>query len=55
MEITLWLVGTDADDAQTNFPFHSPESAQSYADDTPGNKLFTVTATIDFSTIEEIN
>lgn len=54
MEITLYLVGSDADNAQENFPFDSYESAQSYADDGEEDHLmvFTVSATIDFSTIE---
>lgn len=53
MEITLYLVGTDADDAQENFPFDSAESAESYAQDNPDTYVYTVTATIDFSTIEK--
>jgi hypothetical protein len=54
MDITLYLVGTDEDDAQQNFPFDSAESAQSYADDNPGTLVFSVTAFIDFSTIEPV-
>lgn len=54
MDITLYLVGTDKDDAQGNMPFDGPESATSYMDDNPGNRLFTVTARIDFATIEEV-
>ena len=54
MEITLYLVGTDADDAQQNLPFDSAESAEDFMADNPGTKLYAVTATIDFSTIEEV-
>lgn len=55
MRITLWLVGTNADDAQGNFPFDSEESAASFANDNPGTKVYSVYADIDFSTIEEVN
>jgi hypothetical protein len=54
MEVTVYLVGTDADDAQTNFPFDSEESASSYADDNGGLDVFTCTAYLDFSTIEKV-
>ena len=55
MDITLYLVGTDSDDAQSNFPFDSFESAESYQQDNPGTKIYSVTARIDFSTMEEEN
>lgn len=51
---TLYLVGTDADDAQSKLPFDSAESAQSYQADNPGTKLYRVDAVIDFSSIQEI-
>lgn len=52
MDITLYLVGTDEDNARETFPFDSYESAQSYSDDNEGTEVFIVNATIDFSTIE---
>lgn len=54
MKITLWLVGIDADHAEGSLPYHSPESAEECARDNPGFAVFTVTATIDFSTIEKL-
>lgn len=54
MEITLYLVGVDEDDAMETFPFDSQESAEDYSKDNPGTTVFSVTARIDFSTIEEI-
>lgn len=52
MEITLYLVGTDADDACTNFPFDSFESAESYQADNPDTEIYSVQAFIDFTTVE---
>lgn len=54
MEITLYLVGTDADDAQLNQPFESWGEAESYRKENPGTKVFSVEAVIDFTTIEEV-
>lgn len=51
LDITLYLVGYDADRAVENFPFDSEESANSYRDDNPGMQVFEVDAKIDFSTI----
>lgn len=53
MDITLYLVGTDEDDAMSNAPFDSLESAQSNAEDTGGN-VYTVTAFIDFTTLQKL-
>ena len=52
IELTLYLVGVDADDAQQNMPFDSYESAQSYSYDNPGTTIFTVQAKIDLTTVE---
>lgn len=51
-DIILYLVGTDAENAETRWPFDSEESAYSYAADNPGLEVFTVVATLDLSTIE---
>lgn len=55
VQITLWLVGTTADDAQANFPFDSAESARSCADDNPGTRVFIVAASIDLATVEPVD
>lgn len=52
--LILYLVGTDDENAQEGLPFDSEESAQSYADDNPGTEVYSVTATIDFDTIEKV-
>lgn len=52
MELTIYLVGTDVDDACETFPFDSYESARSFADDNPGSNIYTVQANVDFTTIE---
>lgn len=54
MDITLYLVGTDQDEAEANFPFDSISSARSFADDNPGTQVFSVTATIDFNTVKPV-
>jgi len=54
MEITLFLVGKDQEEAQQMWPFDNYDSARSYADPLPGNRIFSVTATLDFSSIEEV-
>lgn len=51
VDITLYLVGTDEDDAQQNLPFDSEESAQSFADDNEGTVVYAVSATIDLGSI----
>lgn len=50
MDITLYLVGDDEDDAMSNAPFDSLESAQSNAEDT-GGTIYEVLAKIDFDTV----
>ena len=53
MEITLYLVGEDADDACGNFPFGEFKDAEAYRDDEiPNGEIYSVTADIDFSTVE---
>ena len=55
MEITLYLVGKDKNEAQETWPFDSYESAESYRDDQEdGEFIWTVTAVVDFSTIEKV-
>lgn len=49
--ITLYLVGENEDAAQENMPFDSEESAESYAADNKGTRVFAVDAVIDFSSI----
>lgn len=50
-DLTLYLVGYTEDDARESLPFDSIESAQSYADD-QGGDIYSVTATIDLTTIQ---
>lgn len=52
MPITVYLVGTDIDDACSTFPFDSYESADDYSRDNPGTRVYEVDAVIDFSTIK---
>ena len=52
MPITVYLVGTDVDDACSTFPFDSYESADDYSRDNPGTWIYEVEAIIDFSTIK---
>lgn len=57
MEVTLYLVGTDVDDAQANLPYDSWETAWETVldkEDSSEYKVYTVTATLDFSTMEEV-
>lgn len=53
MEITLYFVGKDADEAQEGLPFDSQESAVSYQDDNPGTAIFSALALVDFTTLTE--
>ena len=53
IHLTVYLVGTDEHDALANMPFDSPDSAEKYQSDNPGTRVFSVTASIDPSTIEE--
>lgn len=52
VEITVYLVGTDEDDAQGGWPFDSYRSAREFQLDNPGTKIWSVGATIDFDTME---
>lgn len=52
MEITVYFVGTDAEDAQASLIFDSYDSAQDYKNDNPGTEIFSATATIDLSTFK---
>lgn len=52
MTITLYLCGTDEDDAEGTFPFDSLESADSYAHDNRPCKVYAVDAEIHFGTKE---
>lgn len=54
IDLTLYVVGTDEDDALGNIPFDSEESALSYANDNPDTTIYSVTAYIDPATIEAI-
>jgi hypothetical protein len=60
LEITLYFVGQDKDDAQQNIPFDSFESACDYGcseygvdDAYPKFKVFSARGMIDFTTMEE--
>jgi len=53
VDITLYLVGADEDDARSGMVFDSEESAESYRRDEYGDdgKIYYVTAYIDFDTM----
>jgi hypothetical protein len=56
LDITLYFVGEDEDEAQTNMPFDSYESADSYVKDhgrNSGLKIYEAKGVIDFTTMEE--
>lgn len=52
MDITIYFVGTDEDDAKANLIFDSYDSAQDYQSDNPGTEIFSASATIDLSTFK---
>ena len=53
MEITIYLVGYNEDDAKENWPFDSFDSAYSYAiDQSPEMNIYSVNAKILFDTLE---
>lgn len=54
MSITVYYVGEDESAALEGLPFDSFESAESYQRDTGEAHVFSVTATIDPSTIERV-
>jgi hypothetical protein len=54
MEVTIYLAGEDETMAISGMPFDSYESAKSYADDNEGLNVYSVTAKIDFATIQEV-
>jgi hypothetical protein len=54
MDITLYFVGTDDEDAREGIPFDSQESAESFQADNPWAKIYSVTATVNFDTIKEV-
>lgn len=51
IDVTLYLVGEDEDAAQENLPFDSEESAESFAADNEGTRVFAVDAVIDLNSI----
>ena len=51
MTITLYLVGTDAEDAAEGLIFDSIESAESYQQDNPGLTIYEASATIHTDTM----
>jgi len=53
MEITLYLTGINKEDARGSWIWDTWEGADSYCIDNPGNKIYSVVATLDFSTLEE--
>lgn len=55
MDITLYLVGTDEEDAFGTFPFSDEDSAESYQRDNPGTQIYTVSAFVDETTIQPLN
>ena len=52
--LTLYLVGYNINDARGNFPFDCIETAQDYKLDNPGMKIYSVQASLDFSTMEAL-
>ncbi len=56
MEITLYLVGADQEDAKQNMPYTDEQTAQDVIDDYLGDdlRMFTVEASVRFDTIEEV-
>jgi len=52
LEITLYLVGDNEEDARGNFPFDSFKEAEQYKYENNASKIYSVIATIDFSTME---
>lgn len=57
IEVTLYLVGEDKDDAMSTFPFDSFESAEGFWMDQEDNsnlRIYSVSAILDLSTLEEI-
>jgi hypothetical protein len=54
MEITLYLVGVDEEDAITNLLFDSYETAEDFANDNPGTNIYTVDGTVDYTTIQRV-
>lgn len=54
LEITMYFVGADKEAAQLGLPFDSYESAESYAKDNPGMKIFNAHGMVDLTTLEEV-
>lgn len=56
IDLTLYLVGWDEDEAQGSMPFDSFESAASYRDDNRDDSgsmnIYSVTSTINFDTMQ---
>lgn len=55
LDITLYLVGEDKEDAAGSFPFDSYESAGSYQLDNPGTRIYSVDALILLDNIELVD
>lgn len=58
LQITLYFVGENKDEAQGNMPFDSYESADSYRKDqggVNGLRIFSASGLIDFTTMEIAN
>lgn len=56
IDVSLYFVGSDIDDAQENFPFDCWESAWGYLQDAYEGcgHIYVGKAILDFSTLEEI-
>lgn len=52
MRILLYLVGTDEDDAQHNYPFTQYTDALAFSEKCPGTNVFSIQAVLDFATLE---
>ena len=54
IELTIYLAGENKEEAKANWPFDSYESAYSFYKDNPGMKIYSVSASIDFQTMEVV-
>ncbi len=54
IEVEMYLVGTDKDDAQQRFPCYDYDLAYEIMCENPGYKIYEVVAFVDFLTMEEV-
>lgn len=53
MNVEIYLVGTDEDDAQEGAPYFDLDDATQYAHESGGLTVYTVTARLDFNSVEQ--